>query len=291
MTGEACRVPYCQRPVHAASVCDPCLDDLEADLRALGARRAGEGTGLAHALEAAYLRQQRFSVASIGIPNPDESSVPYNEAAGKVRRDLSRTLLRWWLVVQDVTPDSGYVCYGERTPATVEAMVEYLLRYRGWFRANPAGADAVVDFSRITGKAKAVVDRPPDLVYLGICSMRTKTPDGVDECPEDLYAVHGKDVTVCRRCKNQHDVKHRQQILLNSVKDQLATASDISRGLSGLDMVVTAERIRQWKTRGRIVPRGDADRPLYRVGDVIDLIVADAERLSRQPETTKRGRP
>jgi hypothetical protein len=52
---------------------------------------------------------------------------------------------------------------------------------------------------------------------------------------------------------------------------------------------VTASQIRGWAFRGRLIAHGtdQDDRPLYRVGDVIDLLasfVRRAEELERKRE-------
>lgn len=263
-----CQVVGCTRPVHGAYVCEPCLGGLEEAL--------GDLPVLAHALEDAYVLSQRFSVAGVGLSDPEESGLPFGERAGKQRRLLDRLLLNWFLTVDRTLPAPVMA-----VPSTVQAMSAHLLRYLGWFRTNPAGPAAVTQFRDLRKRALAVVDRPPDLIYLGICSWETST----GECPQDLYAEWGNPVTRCRGCGNEHDVRNRQSVLLNAVRDQLATAADISRGLAGLDMKITAERIRQWKARHRIEERSTNyhGHPLYRVGDVIDLYLERSlERKERR---------
>lgn len=266
--GDHCQVRRCKRPVPDGMVlCDACLEELEEAIADLPA--------LAHALDASYLRQQRFSVASIAIPDPDEATIPFNDKAGRLRRRLTRELLRWVLHVHD-----AHAIAWVRTANTAESMSAALLRALPYFQSNPAGAEAHAALVPLRTTALKAVDRPPDLVYLGVCSVLV---EGV-ECPEDLYAEWGKPLTRCRKCKTNHDVDDRRSVLIVAVKDQLATASDIARGLSGIGMNVTSERIRQWKKRGRIVERGPGygGNPLYRVGDVIDRVLEDAERQERR---------
>lgn len=267
------------------TLCNECINDLEQALTDL--------PGLAHALEAAYLHQQQFSVAGIGIPNPDEASLPYDDQAGRARRELTRTLLRWWLRVSEEADHQPYA-HPMSTPATVEQMSEYLLWHVDWFAGHPDGGQALADFRRIVKRAESACDRPPDLLYLGICSMPvTVTDGGVEqtvECPRDLYGVVGQAHARCPLCKHQHDIVNRQAVLLNSVRDQLASAADIARGLSGLGVTVTADRIRQWKSRGRLVARGTEARPTYVVGEVLDLVQADLERTRKELRNPKPGK-
>lgn len=276
--GNRCAATHCKRPVEdGASLCGECWADLEDAIRDLPV--------IALALDAAYLRQQRFSVASIAIPDPDESTVPFNDAASRCRRELSRLLLRWVMHVESAygLPRLPVMARTTNTTKSMSAALAWALPY---FRVNPVGGQAHDDIVAICKRSLAVVDRPPDLVYLGLCSM---PHEGVD-CQEDLYAEWGAPMARCRRCKHTHRVDDRRSVLIVAVKDQLANASDIARGLSGLDMAVTAERIRQWKVRGRILSHSTDQRgnPLYRVGDVIDLVLADAEKEKTKPERKNR---
>ena len=287
-----CRTAGCSRPATDGFVCTECLDEHADRLRDLPL--------LAHALEDRFIKAQRFSVAGLGPrakpqegdkPREDESPIPFDRRAGKIRRQLTRELVRWTVAVDQVDP-LGYpsvLGYAKVTP-TVEAMCKHLRRNIGATAVSVLGPTLVDTLRTLHGKALAAVDRPPDLVYLGICSMALKRPDGTPyECDEDLYAVWGEAHARCPGCKHQHDVKNRQSVLLLAVKDQLATASDIGRGLSGLDVAVTAERIRKWKERKRIVPRGTNLRgfPMYRVGDVIDLALSEREHTKAEPRNTE----
>jgi hypothetical protein len=284
-TGEKCGA--CRRPVHGAFLCEPCLDELEDVI--------GDLPALAHALDACYLRQQRFGVTSITIANPEEASVPFNEKAGRLRRELSRELTRWVLQIENahgVCWIAGNAPAGSRIHIagvnTTESMSGSLLWALPYFRANQTGPSAHRTFTSLHTRILKVVDRPPDLVFLGICSYRD--PDADEDCTEDLYAEWGKDFATCRKCKHHHRVTERRSTLIAAVRDQLATASDVARGLSGLDMKVTAERIRQWKHRGRIFAHVTTHDgvPLYRVGDVIDLVLAEKDR---KPTPTPERKP
>src|SRR6266542_220392 len=97
VTSEVCQVPGCGRPVKDACLCADCVTQLAGALTDVPA--------LSAALEAAYLRQQRFSVTPTGLPDPEESPVPFNSRAGRIRRELARELVRWTLQVQYVHGD------------------------------------------------------------------------------------------------------------------------------------------------------------------------------------------
>lgn len=250
-----CGVTGCTRPAPAGVLCTEHVEDVCDAL--------GDLPALAHALDSRYLRLQRFSVVSLSEQKPDESALPYDDRAGRLRRELSRFLLHW--VMEIDAPGSAR--------STVESESAYLLRAVTHRRSNPSVSKMADELLSLHPRIAEAVDRPPDLVYLGVCSWQTDR----GECPADLYAEWAAPFAKCRVCKHEHSVAARRDVLLAALDDQLATASDIARGLSGLGIGVTAERIRKWKNRKRIAERGTDYRgnPLYRVGDVIDLIYGE----------------
>lgn len=275
-------MPGCTRPVQSVTVCDECLTEHD--------ERLDDLPLVVRALEDRFLKVQRFSVAGLGIGKPDEAPVPFDRTASAARRQLLRALVRWTHAF-NVTDPYGYpAALGYKaTPPSIPALVDHLRRHRDIIAVSVLGPQAVDDLRQAYNRALRAVDRPPDLVFLGICSMTIDVDGDRVECDADLYAEWGKPMARCRRCKHNHDVKNRQTVLLRHVYDQLAGASDISRGLSGLDISVTAERIRQWKARGRIIPHGTNLRgdPLYRVGDVVDLVMAERERVRADLRNTE----
>ena len=116
-------------------------------------------------------------------------------------------------------------------------------------------------------QARRVIDRPPARVYVGHCP-----------CHTDLYARPGAASVRCTGCGTTYDVAQRRAELLEAAHDRLATATEIARLLKALGLDVSASRIRGYAHRGRLTPRGrnHEDDPLYRVGDVLDLITEKA---------------
>lgn len=257
----------CGKPVDGASLCEDCVTDIRGAL--------GDAADLALALDAAYLKQQRFSTSGAPGTNPDESPVPFNEKAGRLRRELSVELLRWLMHVHQAT---GVSWAPPTARATTSSLAQQLIDGLGYLRTHPEGGDAHRALVGLRERILTAVDRPPDDIYLGECSIPNERGE---DCPADLYAEWGSDHMTCPRCRHVHSVADRRSVLLVAVKDQLVPAEDIARGLTGaLDMKVTGERIRKWKERGRIASRSTNPKgqPLYRVGDVIDLLLADQER-------------
>lgn len=121
-----------------------------------------------------------------------------------------------------------------------------------------------------------IIDRPPDQWYAGQCSAATER----GACTTDLYAREGQAIVRCPACKTEHDVAQRRAVLLRAVEDVLATATEIARAVHLLPAPITRSVIYSYAHRRRIVARGTNSRgePLYRVGDVLDLVRDQAKR-------------
>lgn len=102
------------------------------------------------------------------------------------------------------------------------------------------------------------------------------------ECTRVLYATPGDPFVRCGDCGTTYDVATRREQLLAEAEDHLATVEMITRVVTTLgDTQVRAskisERIRLWAHRGRITSHGTRvidgrPRPVYRIGDVLDLL-------------------
>lgn len=137
---------------------------------------------------------------------------------------------------------------------------------------NPGAAEQAVAISEVIAEARSVIDLPEMPRYLGAC----------EDCGRGMYAERSADVFACR-CGRTYSVSRRVTELQKRSRDVVAPPSTIATALTSLDQPVTEERIRKWKERGRLTPRshnGPRRQPWYRVGDVQDLLVADARRTA-----------
>lgn len=265
MTDTICAA--CTRPVpDNAYVCTPCALRLEQAL--------GDVPAIADELETTITRQARITAGDGRRPTGDRP-LPYHQTAAIVRDALHNTLATWIRVIAD-HPDVH-----DGLPAdTLAAMARWLLRHVEWLRHHEAGPEAVDEITAAIAEAWRVIDQPPDRWYAGPCGNADEATGG--PCPQDLYARPGAARVRCRACGTVYDVRERREWLLATAEDVLAHAVLISQALSRLDQPVTPERIRQWAHRGRLVAHGvDAQgRPLYRVGDVLDLLAPAVERVA-----------
>ena len=74
----------------------------------------------------------------------------------------------------------------------------------------------------------------------------------------------------------------RREWLLTALREHLATAAEIAMGVGELyGQRINRNTITQWYRRGRLFPHGvtrDAQHPLFRIGDVLELAEAAATR-------------
>ncbi|MGH8867090.1 MAG: hypothetical protein ACRDYU_03730 [Actinomycetes bacterium] len=311
------KCPLCGRPVHGTSICSGCqqvlareLGDVAALIEALPCpacgdpqaryqthtiearrlvggrevvdlvlapehtgRRTGQGAlGLGAALTEARLGQTRMGTGN------GRRSTDYTPRIGldarTVYRDLRDTLATW---IRDIAETHGHQLPTRGTPTALSA---WLLTHMGDVRVHPAADEIATDIARVVARARRAVDRPPQRWYAGQCS--ATTDDG--PCPTDLYADPEKSHIRCPTCGTEHEVKQRRQFLLDAAYDQLLTAHEMARAVSALgDVALTPERMRQWASRGRILPHGvnHEGRPTYLVSDAVDLLAQDATRTRR----------
>lgn len=267
--------------------------------------------GLADHLATTVTRQARIEPGSGGTERP----LVFHEKAAEVRSLLILTLGPWarWLLeherpqppapcphrdpvgadcracaVDAATLQRMATARWRRTAAAVTEnpapAAAYLLERLDTIRQQPEASQlhaAVVD---VLERVTRVIDRPGELVAAGACG--NELPDGA-LCPRALYADPAEDHVTCPACEFRWKVAERRAWLLTSAQDSLGTAATISAALTRLDQPVTVDRIYQWKRRGRLAQHGtDATgAPLYRLGDVVDLLVeaarAEQERARR----------
>lgn len=123
--------------------------------------------------------------------------------------------------------------------------------------------EAFDELEHICSLVDTAIDSRPPQVYAGPC----------DVCRRDMYAKEGAPDVECHLCHLTYPMEFRREYLLDKVVDQLANAATIAGAVTKLGEDVTPEDIRKWAERGRLLAKGHdhRGRPLYRVGDVLDL--------------------
>lgn len=129
------------------------------------------------------------------------------------------------------------------------AQIGLLLANVNWVASQDLAVRFVDDLTTWHRTSLALVDLEPDRWYAGPCP----------GCGRDQYVKRSLTHILCT-CGELTDVAQRRELLMSKVADHLATP-------------VTPSQIRGWVHRGRLVAKGrNRDRrPLYRIGDVLDL--------------------
>jgi hypothetical protein len=264
-----CTTPSCAIPTDAF-VCRSCAGQLRADLRAVAKEIVDD------------LLDTIARLDRIGEPGPRASEIPlpYRPAPAEVARDLHAELATWVRYLgeargnADWTPVAGAPLGplpAARMPGddTVE-LAWWLDRHLESVRYDVAGGELVDCVGNAVSRARWATDRS-DSQYLGPCAC---SPDERGR-PVELYARRGARVVRCRSCPAEFDVAARRGWLLAQAADCLLPAPEMSRALPGLaGQSLTPAMIHGYAHRGRLVPHGrnGLGRPLFRVGDVLDVL-------------------
>lgn len=226
---------------------------------------------VAHELVITLSKQQRFSDALLVAyrANGFPFDVAASDALHRLRSELV-TLVR--LCIEEKVRAS--IVDGVREPHDTLASMSHWLLARVDGMSTMLWADDALIIVKIVEQCEGVIDRPVERSYAGPC----------DTCGHDIFVEHGQPTIECAACGRVYDLQTRRDWLLHVVADRLATAPEIARALSSLSMPITHDLIRQWRHRGRLQPRAKDRRgvPLYRVGDVIDLLADRAREQHRR---------
>jgi len=268
-------------------VCSPCADRSAVDLARI--------VDLAPEVEAAIAKLARFGGS---VSSSREHPLPVDLRAGERGAAIGNTVATWARHVSEqrgvpierpprVPPRTvGPLCrllaecrheacerirtrHVELGPAVAAAFLAGQLE---WLRHRREALEAFGELRDAARDLERLVGRPRDLWYAGPC--QAELADG-SECKADLYAAPAARTVRCRECKAEHDAAALREWLLTEAVDVLAHAELIARALTALEMDdVTPARVRGMARHGRLVAHGvdPAGRPLYRVGDVLDVI-------------------
>ena len=208
--------------------------------------------------------------------------VPFHSPASSMAADLHTTLTHWatQLATPPKTPIYGPTCPPPCKHASCKAVrrtrphgtrsadiARWLTLHLDQLHRRTDAYLMAADIIAITNAAARMIDRPADLVYAGPC----------DRCSTDLYARLSAPTVSCRMCNDRYDVDARRRWLLAEAEDTLAHAALIARALSRLGQEISVDRIYKWHERRQLLPhayqaRGERQIPLYRVGDVLELL-------------------
>lgn len=253
MTASACE--HCHDTVDkGAYVCRGCERDLAKDLRRT-AQVAGEAL-------ATITRQASLDEHHRRNHDP-EPSLPFSWEAADATWAAAHTLTVWARHIATHRPDTPRPAVPtDQHPQAYVAL--WILDHLPWLRRQPEAAQAFDELNYACRLSVSTVDRPPARWYAGPC----------DGCTLDLYALPGARSFRCHECGAEYDAEQRRSWLLQAARDHLGPANQIAAALTALGVQVRVGTVYSWASRGRLIAHGhDAKgRPLYRVGDALDLV-------------------
>lgn len=314
-----CAVDGCERPSPGAMVCSACAGEL--------ARGLGDVPALARELEVTLARLAVVTSPANTMPRSRpkteddvESALPWAQRAREASFQLRNTLVGCVRELAESTPDrrprklpDGRGCRHrgcaglceERWPMdALASMAAWLLARVQAIRHHPAGGELLEEIRCAVQAARRAVDRPPDLLFAGLCREPLPVPGPVDddndpdddepdalECGGRVWLRPGATSARCASCGVEHEVADRRETLLASASTLAAHGPDIARFLSViLEEPVRPAAIRKLAHRKKLAAVDvDLDgRPRYLVGDVLALV----RKIDDTPsETTSQAMP
>lgn len=171
---------------------------------------------------------------------------------------------------------------------TIASICGWLGLQRHWIAGQDWATEMLDEMLDLERRLRRFVDRPADAWYAGECGSETDRDDGTTvTCRRELYATPGSAWVRCNDCGCEYDVEGRRKTLLDEAEDREVTVRMLARIVTTLGDIDASEarlegRINVWVHRGRLKANGSRvvdgrPRPVYRVGDVLDLLSADAQ--------------
>jgi hypothetical protein len=263
-TNTGCQV--CSAPTgDAGQLCRTHTDDLTRDLQTV--------PDLVQELEITRTRQARITAEKHGGRSA-ERPLPWNEHAAACASDLNTTLNAWALDTSRLAEDErDHLDEHHYTDTT--AIAAWLTRNLPTLRQHQEAGQAFDELTHAIREARRAVDRPLERIFAGQCLEEHE--DGW-VCREDLYAAPGKTTATCKVCGARHDMAKRREWMLACIEDQVAYSGLLAGLVSNLGVQIGSSTIRRYASAGRIkVISVDAKRrPLYRIGDVLDVFLKRA---------------
>lgn len=177
----------------------------------------------------------------------------------------------------------------------IAKLAQFLAGHVDWIRHKQFADEFIRDVEACHRVIRSIARGPSEQKYLGLCGAPSWTENlggesGMRElegppCEGDVYTYRGAKTGRCKTCGAQVNTTEREAWLDSEVRQHVFRASEIANAYS-----VKVNTIRSWHARGQLANHGtDAEgRPLFNVGEVLDLAAADAAR--RATEQAKRAR-
>jgi hypothetical protein len=161
----------------------------------------------------------------------------------------------------------------QRVGKGAEASASYLIKHMKHLVSLSWAPRLCDEIGALIKDCERVTQEHNPRVFAGTCA----------ECETDLYAAKGDHEARCKTCGATYEVLKWQAYAQTAKDYYIGSPADLSRKLSApqYGIEVTADQIRKWGSRGKLErtnPEQDETGihlpPVYRLGDVLDLVQA-----------------
>ncbi|MEV8615677.1 hypothetical protein AB0383_48630 [Amycolatopsis sp. NPDC051373] len=261
-----CTVGACGRPTQDV-ICAGHTAELVAALKSVPDLHAD--------LEITLARRHKVSGSTEGrrgVTTP----VMFHEAASETLRALERVVWHWAHTFHSANKHLS------SPPKTVQAACEWMARFPALIASLDGAGDMWEDLARETRNARRVIDLPASLSYRGECG----APLDIGVCLQALYAPSDAVTVWCRTCGAEWDAAERRDLLAGQVADACMNATRASQVLAAVGIAIASATIRTYGRPRMVggvqlppklvaVGRDQRGHPTYRVGDVLDIFLAN----------------
>lgn len=224
-------------------------------------------------LEVTRTRQDRVAAEKHGGRSATRP-LPWNEHTAQKAFELNATLNAWALDVSKLGEDERDRLADQHHTDTA-GVATWIARNIRTLRMHSEAGQAHEELRDAIQQARHAVDKPVEKVFAGPCNADLE--DGTS-CTEDLYGYPGKPHARCAACTAVHDMAQRREWMLGCIEDQVAHSGLLAGLVTNLGVQIASSTIRKYASAGRIkvISIDSKRRPLYRIGDVLDVFLKRA---------------
>ena len=207
------------------------------------------------------------------------------------------------------------------------AAARFLAQQLPWLRhatdaqGAPVAADVFREIGDCAARMRSLVDGPQAGRYAGPCSALVDDPKapcpvnctchngpgyvcddpggcgsagcGRRECGQDVVSRGDSSTAECKSCGAKYNVDEQQTWMLGEIESMLARPIEIEGMLGQLGVNATYRRIMKYIEKGQLLEHGfdSRARPLYRVGDVLEIIARNEKPRRAGQSSRGYGQP
>lgn len=224
------------------------------------------GDSLLRELDTTVCRDDKIGGASIGIVTRNgEQGLMFNAHASSIKESLVRSVRLWALRFAEENPHLLFA------PATIEDAALWMAGFPNLLAGHHQAVAIHADIRELVHAARRAIDRPAQRVYLGECGGRTE--EGL--CTAALFGLQDRLGAHCFECGADWLVDARRKTMLSGIEDKFAHSGNLAALVKANGVPLASSTVRNYARTGKIRCMGNDSkgRPLYRVGDVLDVLL------------------